>query len=158
MAIEIDLSGRVALVTGGSRGIGRGIALEFAREGARVLVVDRRLDSAEETRRMIANAGGEAESCEADATIEADCLRIVETCVERFGRLDVLHNNVGIGSGDGSVMRVAEEAWDRIFAVNLKSVYLASKHALPVMRAQRSGVIISVSSAAAVCSPARPGF
>ena len=152
------LSGKVAIVVGAGQtpgetiGNGRATAVVFAREGARVLVVDRRLDSAEETRRMITDAGGEAETCEVDATREADSRRMVETCVARFGRLDVLHNNVGIGTGDGSVMRVAEDAWDRIFAVNLKSVYLAAKHALPVMRAQRAGVIVSVSSAAAVCS------
>jgi NAD(P)-dependent dehydrogenase (short-subunit alcohol dehydrogenase family) len=158
MQLSGRLSGKVAIVVGAGQtpgetiGNGRATAIVFAREGARVLLVDRRLDSADETRRMIVDAGGEAETCEVDVTSEADCRRMVETCVARFGRVDVLHNNVGIGTGDASVVRVAEEAWDRIFAVNLKSVYLASKHALPVMRAQRAGAITSVSSAAAVCS------
>lgn len=152
------LGGKVAIVVGAGQtpgetiGNGRATAVTFAREGASVLVVDRRRDSAEETTRMIVEAGGQAEACEVDATREADCRRMIDTCVERFGKLDVLHNNVGIGTGDASVMRVDEEAWDRIFAVNLKTVYLASKHALPVMRKQKSGVILSVSSAAAVCS------
>jgi len=152
------LAGKVTIVVGAGQtpgetiGNGRATAVVFAREGARVLVADRQRDSAEETTRMIVDAGGEAETCEVDVTREADCRRMIETCVARFGRVDVLHNNVGIGTGDNSVMRVSEAAWDRIFAVNLKSVFLASKHALPIMRKQRAGVILSVSSAAAVCS------
>jgi NAD(P)-dependent dehydrogenase (short-subunit alcohol dehydrogenase family) len=131
-------------------GNGRATALVFAREGARVLLVDRRLDSAEETREMIEKEGGQALAFQADVTREEDCRRLVQTCVAELGRVDVLHNNVGIGDRDGSVMRIAEEDWDRIFATNLKSVLLTCKHALPVMREQRSGSIINISSVAAI--------
>jgi len=152
------LEGKVALVIGAGQtpgdtiGNGRATALLFAREGARVLAVDRQLDSARETVARIEGEGGEALAFEADATHEPDCQRLVGHCVERFGSLDVLHNNVGIGGGDAGPAHVEEAIWDRILAVNLKSVVLPCKHALPVMRSQRSGSIVNVSSIAAVCS------
>jgi NAD(P)-dependent dehydrogenase (short-subunit alcohol dehydrogenase family) len=152
------LAGKVAVVVGAGQtpgetiGNGRATALLFAREGARVVAVDRRLDSAKETAEMIARDGGEALAFEADATREADAAAAVAACVERFGRLDVLHNNVGIGGGDAGPAHVNEEDWDRILAVNLKSVVFPCKAALPVLREQRSGVITNVSSIAAVCA------
>jgi NAD(P)-dependent dehydrogenase (short-subunit alcohol dehydrogenase family) len=152
------LADKVAVVVGAGQtpgdtiGNGRATALLFAREGARVLAVDRRLDSAEETAAMIAAEGGEAVAHEADATREPECSALITACVERFGRLDVLHNNVGIGGGDAGPAHLDEEAWDLILQVNLKSVVLPCKHALPVMRAQQSGSIVNVSSIAAVCS------
>ena len=155
------LQDKVAIVVGGGQtpgdtiGNGRATALLFAREGAKVVVADRRLASAEETAEAIAKAGGEAVPAEADATDSAACEALVAGCVERFGRLDVLHNNVGIGDGDGSAIRITEAAWDRIFDVNLKSVLLACRHALPVMREQGKGAVINVSSIAATC--AHPG-
>jgi len=152
------LEGKAALVVGAGQtpgetiGNGRATALLFAREGARVLAVDRDLESARETVARIEAEGGEARACEADATHEPDCQRFVAHCVEVFGALDVLHNNVGIGGGDAGPAHLDEEAWDRILAVNLKSVVLPCKHALPEMRRQRSGAIVNVSSIAAVCS------
>lgn len=152
------LAGRVAVVVGAGQtagetiGNGRATAILFAREGARVVAVDRRLDSAEETVAMIAAEGGEATAFEADATREADCEALVRCCLAQHGRIDVLHNNVGIGTGDSGPAHLSEEAWDRILSVNLKSVVLPCKHVLPVMREQRSGAITNVSSAAAVCS------
>jgi NAD(P)-dependent dehydrogenase (short-subunit alcohol dehydrogenase family) len=152
------LSGKVAIVVGAGQtpgdtiGNGRATAILFAREGARVLAVDRRLASAEETLAMIAGEGGEAAVFEADATREADCQAMIRACVDAFGRIDVLHNNVGIGGGDAGPAHVTEEAWDEILRVNLKSVMLPCKHVLPVMRDQRSGAITNVSSVAAVCS------
>ncbi len=152
------LEGKVAIVVGAGQtpgetiGNGRATALLYAREGARVLLVDRRLESAEETRTMIAEEGGESVAMEADATQGADCQRIAETCVEKFGRIDVLQNNVGIGHGDASVMRIAEADWDHIFEVNLKTVFLACKYVLPTMREQKSGAIVNISSVAAIAA------
>ena len=151
------LAGKVAIVVGAGQtpgdtiGNGRATALLFAREGARVLAVDRRLDSAEETVGLIRGEGGEAIAFAADATREADCAAFVAACVDQFGRIDVLHNNVGIGGGDAGPAHVSEEAWDRILAVNLKSVIFPCKHVLPVMREQKGGVITNVSSIAAIC-------
>lgn len=152
------LAGKTAIVVGAGQtpgttiGNGRATALRFAQEGAQVCLVDRHLDSAEETLAMIANEGGEGFCCAADVTEEAACRAFVEACVERYGRIDVLHNNVGIGAGDSGPANMTEEAWDRIFATNLKGVVFACKHALPVMREQGSGAIINISSVAAVCS------
>lgn len=152
------LEGKVAVVVGAGQtpgdtiGNGRATAILFGREGARVVAVDRDLASAQETVAMIEEEGGEAMAFEADATREADCEALVGTCVERYRRLDILHNNVGIGGGDAGPAHVREEDWDRIMAVNLKSVILPCKHALPVMREQQSGVITNISSIAAVCA------
>ncbi len=152
------LDGKVAVVVGAGQtpgdtiGNGRATAIVFAREGARVVAVDRRAESAEETVAMIADDGGTALAVEADATREADCENLIRRVAEQYGRIDVLHNNVGIGGADAGPAHIREDQWDRILAVNLKSVILPCKHALPVMREQRSGVITNISSVAAVCS------
>ena len=152
------LAGKIAIVVGAGQtpgdtiGNGRATAILFAREGARVLAVDRRGASAEETVDLIRREGGEADACQADATREPDCRAFIARCLERWGRVDVLHNNVGIGGGDAGPAHVTEEAWDHIMAVNLKSVVLPCKHVLPVMREQGGGAIVNISSIAAVCS------
>jgi NAD(P)-dependent dehydrogenase (short-subunit alcohol dehydrogenase family) len=155
------LAGKVAIIVGAGQtpgetiGNGRATAIRFAEEGAHVLLVDRRLDSAEETGRAIDDrCGGRAawRAIEGDVRRFADCERYVAACVEAFGRLDVLHNNVGIGGGDGGPQSITEDAWDRIFAVNLKGIMFSCKAALPVLRAQGSGVITNISSVAAVCA------
>lgn len=89
---------------------------------------------------------------EADATKPEDCQRVVDQSVERFGRLDILHNNVGVGTGDAGPVHILEEAWDRIISINLKSVLMPCQKALPIMRKQKSGSIVNVSSIAAICS------
>ncbi|HVW28350.1 MAG TPA: SDR family NAD(P)-dependent oxidoreductase [Polyangiaceae bacterium] len=152
------LAGKVAIVVGAGQtpgdtiGNGRAAAVLFAREGAKVLAVDRDLRSAEETAEMIKKEGGACSAFEADVTREADARAFVAACVQRYGRIDVLHNNVGIGTGDGGLSRLTEEAWDHVFDVNLKSAFFACKHAVPVMREQQSGSIINISSIASVCS------
>jgi len=148
------LEGKVALVVGaGSSGPGWGngkaTAVLFAREGARVLCVDVEEDAARETVEIIRGEGGEAEVCRADASRAADVEHAVAACVERFGRLDVLDNNVGIVE-IGDVVALSEERWDRIFAINLKSCFLAMKHAIPVMERQGGGAIVNISSVASI--------
>jgi len=152
------LDGKVAIVTGAGQtpgdtiGNGRATALLFAREGARVLVVDRDEASARETEEKIRSAGNEAATFRGDVTCSEDCRAMTRTCVDRYGRIDVLHNNVGIGAGDSGPVHLTEEAWDRIHTVNLKSMFLTPKHVLPVMRRQGSGVILNVSSIASICA------
>jgi NAD(P)-dependent dehydrogenase (short-subunit alcohol dehydrogenase family) len=130
-------------------GNGRAMALLFAREGAQVLCVDRLVERAEETAALIAEEGGVAAAIGADIVKAADNARIVEEAKSRFGRLDILVNNVGIGGGDGPAHRLEETAFDRILAVNLKGMWLTIKAALPVMRDQGGGSIVNISSLAA---------
>ena len=152
------LDGKIAIIVGAGQtpgatiGNGRATALRFAQEGAKVFLVDRRLDSAEDTLAMVTKEGGVGAAHAADVTSERDCAAMIAACVQRFGRLDILHNNVGIGAGDRGPANMTEEVWDRILDTNVKSVMFACKHALPVMREQRAGVITNISSIAAVCS------
>jgi len=152
------LQGKVAVITGAGQtpgetiGNGRATALLFAREGAQLLLVDRRGDSARETVDLVRAAGGVAEAFEADITSETACEAIAAAAVERFGRIDILHNNVGIGAGDAGPTTLSEANWHRIMDVNLTGPWLAAKHVLPVMRAQESGVITNISSVAAIAS------
>lgn len=152
------LKDKVAIIVGAGQtpgdtiGNGRATAILFAREGAKVLLVDRRLESAQDTQKMIEDEGGEASCCEADVTREEDCKRFAAECVERYGRIDVLHNNVGVGGGDRGLTHLKEEDWDRIFDINLKGMFFCCKQVMPYLAEQGSGAIINISSAAAVCS------
>ena len=152
------LAGKAAVLVGAGQtpgqtiGNGRATALVFAREGARLLLVDRDADSVTETRRLVTDAGGEAEVLVADITAESACLEVARTAESVLGRIDVLHNNVGIGAGDSSPTRLEAEVWDRILDVNLRAMWLMCKHVVPVMRQQRSGAIVNVSSVAAIAS------
>ncbi len=152
------LQDKVAIVVGAGQtpgetiGNGRATAILFAREGAKVMLVDRRLDSAEETRAMIEKEGGQAFAHEADVTQAGDCERFAAKCMETHGRIDVLHNNVGIGGGDRGLIHLAEEDWDAIMRVNLKGAFLSCKHVMPHMVANGSGSIVNISSVAAVCA------
>jgi NAD(P)-dependent dehydrogenase (short-subunit alcohol dehydrogenase family) len=158
LEIAMRLAGKTAIVVGAGQtpgdtiGNGRATAILFAREGAQVLLVDRDASSADETRAMIEREGGRASVFEADAANEDACRAMVQACLARYGRIDVLHNNVGIASGDGDLVDIREEAWDRILHVNLKSVSLTCKHVLGVMRSQQAGAITNVSSLAAVAA------
>tara|TARA_B100000530_G_scaffold296630_1_gene215538 strand:+ start:1069 stop:1872 length:804 start_codon:yes stop_codon:yes gene_type:complete len=150
------VEGKVAVLIGGGQtagetvGNGRATALVLAREGARVFVVDRDLESADETAKMIKEQGGVASSCQADVTSEEQVEIAIKSCVEQFGRLDILHNNVGasVALKDGSATELETDAFDQIYAVNLRGMWLPSKHALPVMREQNNGSIINISSMA----------
>ncbi len=132
-------------------GNGRATSLLFAREGASVLCVDRDPDSAEATAAMIREEGGEAAVAEADVTSEDAVRQAVEASVERWGRIDILHNNVGISveGGDAEITEITTEAFDKIVRVNLRSMVYACKYTIPVMREQKSGAIVSISSMAA---------
>jgi len=132
-------------------GNGRATALLYAREGAKVMAVDRNLDSAEETATMIRDEGGAAKAVTCDVTIEDQVKAAIDACVAEWGRIDILHNNVGISveGGDAPITEIESDAFDRIIAVNLRSMVYACKHTLPVMRKQKSGAIVSISSMAA---------
>jgi NAD(P)-dependent dehydrogenase (short-subunit alcohol dehydrogenase family) len=146
------LRGKVAIVTGaGSRGPGIGngkaAAILFAREGARVLCVDQALEHAEETVGLIRAEGGEAAALAADVTHGDHCRAMVEAAVARWGGLDVLHNNVGIESRK-DLLETTEAEWDRVLEIDLKSVFLATRSAVPAMVARGGGSVICVSSIA----------
>lgn len=146
------LEGKVAIVTGAgssSEGIGNGkaTAILFAREGAKVLIVDQVEERAAETNAIIAEEGGEASVFVADVTSAADCEAMVNAAVDRYGRLDILDNNVGI-SIRADVTEVTEEQWDKVMSVNVKSIMLASKYAVPAMAKNGTGAIINISSMA----------
>ena len=146
------LEGKVAIVTGAGSsgpgvGNGRATATLFAREGARVLLADLTVERAEETQQMIQAEGGVSSTIQADVTNAEDCRRMVEACIERYGRLDILDNNVGI-SRRGTVVEVSEADWDQVMSINVKSIVLASKYAIPHMVAAGGGSIINISSIA----------
>jgi NAD(P)-dependent dehydrogenase (short-subunit alcohol dehydrogenase family) len=152
------LKDRIAIVVGAGQspgegvGNGRATALTFAREGAKVLCVDRNLKSAEETVALIGQNQGTAVAFRADVTKDAELGAMVADAHARWGRIDILHNNVGvsISGGDAELLDLTEEAYDRCMAINLKSVILACKHVIPIMREQKSGAIVNISSMAAI--------
>ena len=158
MPPEGRLEGKTAIVVGAGQtpgetmGNGRATALRFAAEGARLLLVDRHDASVKETEGMIRDAGGDAEILVADISDPGVPANIAEAAARTLGRIDILHNNVGVGMGDATPTKLTEEAWDRIMDVNLKAMWLMCKHVIPVMREQGSGAIVCVSSIAAVAA------
>jgi len=150
------VKGRAAIIFGGGQtpgetiGNGRATAIVLAREGARLLIVDRDLTAAEETAAIIRSDGGEAVAVAAQITDEEQVQAAIASCVSTYGRIDILHNNVGasLALGDASATNLTVEAFDQIVAVNLRGMWLACKHAIPVMREQRSGSIVNISSMA----------
>ena len=151
------LAGKIAIVVGAGQGPGEGLGngratvLRFAQEGARVLAVDRDLASAQETAGMVTKAGGDCVAFAADVTREATLAAAVAAARQRWQRIDILHNNVGvsIAGGDASPLEITEEAFDRVSAINLRGMIMACKHVLPIMREQKAGAIINISSVAA---------
>jgi len=142
------LKGKVALVTGGSSGIGRASALAFAREGAKVVVVDVVVEGGEETIGMIKKAGGEAIFVKADVSKAAEVEAMVNRAVEAYGRLDCTHNNAGIEGVLATTAECREEDWDRVIAINLKGVWLCMKYEIPQMLKQGGGSIVNTASGA----------
>jgi NAD(P)-dependent dehydrogenase (short-subunit alcohol dehydrogenase family) len=145
---------KVAIVTGGGCigpgiGNGRAAAVVYAREGGRVLVVDRNLDAAEETKALVDKEGGYASTFQADVGTSRGCAETVEACLQRYGRVDILHNNVGIEVA-GGIDTMSEDDWDRTMTVNLKSMFLMCKSALEQMKRQASGCIVNISSINAI--------
>jgi NAD(P)-dependent dehydrogenase (short-subunit alcohol dehydrogenase family) len=152
------LKDRVAIIVGAGQspgegmGNGRATALTFAREGAKVFCVDHNLASAQETVDMIAEKQGTAVAFRADVTKDAEIKAMVADALGRWGKIDILHNNVGVSlaGGDAELLDLTEEAFDRCVAINLKSCILAAKHVIPIMRRQKSGAIINISSMAVI--------
>ena len=156
------LDGKIAIVTGaGSRGPGLGngkaAAILFAREGARVLCVDQVKDRAEETAGLIRAEGGEALAHAADVTRAGECLAMVRAAVDRWGGLDILHNNVGIESRK-DLLETTEEDWDRVISVDLKSMFLATQAAVPAMVRRGGGAVVCVSSIAGMRGYGRTAY
>ncbi len=152
-AASSSLKGRVAIVTGaGSRtadiGNGRAAAILLARRGARVLLLDMRLDAARETERMIVAEGGTAIAAQCDVSDAAQCRQAVAVAVEAWGRVDVLVNNVGIGGPAGTAVDLDIEEWDRALRVNVTSMMLMAKYAIPEMRKIGRGAIVNIASVA----------
>ena len=148
------LDGKVALVMGAGSvgpgwGNGRAIAVRFAQEGAKVFAIDRDLERMLETVRLVKDVGGEIETAVCDVTQSQAVADVVAQCLARFGRIDVLVNNVG-GSAAGGPVEMSEEVWDAQIDHNLKSVFLGCKHVLPVMEAQGSGAIVNISSTSGI--------
>jgi len=147
------LKDKSAIVTGAGSGFGKGIAMRFAKEGARVGVVD---INAEAAREVASQIGDSAFAMEADVSIDRDVSRMVQEALDRWGQLDILVNNAGTTHRNQPMTEVTEEEYERIFAVNVKSVYLSAKHIVPVMKKQGFGVILNVASTAGVRP--RPGL
>jgi NAD(P)-dependent dehydrogenase (short-subunit alcohol dehydrogenase family) len=158
------LDQKVALVMGAGQapgasiGNGKATALLFASHGARIVAADISERALEETCAEIEKAGGSAVGVVADVSMEADVEKCVDKCVKVFGTIDVLHNNVGIGSGDGDITTLSQSTWNRIFAVNLTGAMLGCKHVLPIMRQNGTGSIVNVSSISAVAASRFPAY
>ena len=145
-SVTIDLSGKVALVTGGAYGMGRAAARRFASCGARVAVADVDVARGLETVEMITKDGGRALFIEADVSLSASVQDMIGQVVAEYGRLDYAHNNAGIIEGQLSIHEYPDDQWDRIIANNLTSVFLCMKHEIPVMLAQGGGAVVNVAS------------
>jgi 2-hydroxycyclohexanecarboxyl-CoA dehydrogenase len=147
------LSDRVAIVTGGARGIGRGIALKFADEGCRVAVSDIIIKEANDTASEIINRGGQGVAIECNATNGAQVSAMVDQVIDRFGKIDILVNNAGGLPSTAPIEDMSEEEWDSVVALNLKSAFLGCKYVVPHMKARKYGKIVNISSLGATVPP-----
>jgi NAD(P)-dependent dehydrogenase (short-subunit alcohol dehydrogenase family) len=148
------LKDKIALVFGAGSvgpgwGNGKATAVAFAREGATVVAVDRNLEAAEETRGIIMSEGGSCDAYAADVTRSGDIKDVVDGVAAKYGRIDILHNNVGITEMGGPI-EASEESWQRVLDVNVTSVFLTCKHVLPIMLKQGKGAIVNISSLASI--------
>jgi 3-oxoacyl-[acyl-carrier protein] reductase len=150
------LNGKVAIVTGAGSGFGEGIAKRFAEEGAKVVVNDINRDGGERVTREVRAAGGSAQFVLADVTRDADWSRLVQAAASAYGGLDVVVNNAGWTHRRKPYLDVTEEEFDRVYAVNVKSVYLSARHALPAFRRRGGGCFVNVASTAGLRP--RPGL
>jgi NAD(P)-dependent dehydrogenase (short-subunit alcohol dehydrogenase family) len=141
------LAGKVALVTGGSTGIGKASSFAFAREGAKVILSDVNTDGGEETARFIRDSGGNAAFVKADVSLAADVDALVKKAVSTYGRLDCAFNNAGIAGAIGaSTHEYPDESWERVIGINLKGVWLCMKYEIPQMLKRGSGAIVNTAS------------
>jgi NAD(P)-dependent dehydrogenase (short-subunit alcohol dehydrogenase family) len=153
-----EFEGKVVVITGAGSGIGRGAALLFAREGAKVVVIDWDAPAGEETSRLIATKGGEGVFLEADISASSEVQQAVAAIVTRYGRIDVLFANAAVQSNK-PVVETTEEDWERLHRVNLKGTFLCCKYVIPVMQQQRSGsIVISSSGHAFVTYPSSSAY
>jgi len=150
------LKDKVAIVTGAGSGFGEGIAKRFAAEGARVVVNDIDVANGERVVRDNAAAGGRTKFCAGDVSRDADVARLIAFALEVFGDLDIVVNNAGTTHRNQPMLDVAEDEFDRIYRVNVKSLYLTAKHAVPHFRRKRGGVFVTIASTAGVRP--RPGL
>jgi NAD(P)-dependent dehydrogenase (short-subunit alcohol dehydrogenase family) len=154
------VKGKVAIITGAGSigagiGIGKATAILLAREGAQVMLVDLNPEAAEETKRLIDGEDGDSIVFRADVSEAGDCRSMVEKCIQTYGKVDILDNNVALGAHGGPV-ETSEEEWDRVMDVNLKSMFLTCKYVLPYMEKQGSGSIINVASVVAIRAEPKP--
>ncbi|PPE65265.1 SDR family oxidoreductase [Caldimonas caldifontis] len=150
------LKDKTAIVTGAGSGFGEGIAKRFAQEGCKVLVNDLHPQGGERVVAEIRAAGGQAHFVQADVSKDADVKRLIEGCLDHFGALHIIVNNAGTTHRNRPMLEVSEEEFDRIYAVNVKSLFLTARHAVPHFRAQKSGCFITIASTAGVRP--RPGL
>ncbi len=157
--MDLGIAGKVALVTGAGQGIGRASALAFAREGARVVVADLNEGTAKETVALVEQVGAEAAAVAVDVSDEPQAEAMVAFAVERFGRLDLVHNNAGIDQHFMPTSDMSRAEWDRIFAINVTGMFLCLKYELPVMVANGGGAIVNTASTAGLGSgPGLQGY
>ena len=148
-------AGKVALVTGGSSGIGRATAIKFGERGAKVVVANRREKEGKETVEMVKKAGGEAMFVQTDVRIASQVENMVQQTVKRYGHLDIAFNNAGVGGIMARLIRTTEELFDEVVDTNFKGVWLSMKYEIPVMQQQGGGVIINNSSVSGVATAER---
>jgi 3-oxoacyl-[acyl-carrier protein] reductase len=144
------LEKRVAIITGGARGIGRAVALRFAREGAISVIVDIRAGEAAETIKQLDDINNDGLFIQCDVSNSTQVRNLVDRVINKYGKIDILVNNAAISPPENSIADITEEEWDRVLAVNLKSVFLCCQAVLPYMKKQRYGKIINVSSLGAI--------
>lgn len=157
--MDLDFSGKVALITGAANGIGRATALGFAKSGARVVVVDRDMAGGEATAGIIRQQGGEARFVAADVTRSAEVQAYVKAALDGYGAIDCFFNNAGIEGKWAHTAEYDEDVFDAIIAVNVKGVFLGLRHVLPVMLRQGRGAVVNTASVAGlVATPGMPGY
>ncbi len=154
----MKLQGKVAIITGSATGIGRASAILFAKEGAKVVVVDINNDEANKTVKMIKEAGGEAIFTHVDVAVVAELENMVKTAVDNYGRLDIFFNNAGV-AGPGYLELTSEEAYDRTMSINLKAAFFGAKYAFPEIKRAGGGCLLFTSAGLGLCpSPLNPAY